>query len=91
MPNRGNGKDIILQAFHWNLVKTQGDGTIDGRDVSWYRILTESADRIASFGFTIIYLPPPWRDDSAWESNGKHGGGEGYYWHVFDLDSRYGT
>ena len=91
MPNRGNGKDIILQAFHWNLVKTQGDGTVDGRDVSWYRILTELADRIASCGFTIIYLPPPWRDDSAWESNGKHGGGEGYYWHDFNLDSRYGT
>ena len=37
---------------------------------------------------TIIYLPPPWRDDSSWE----HGGGEGYFWHdAFDVDTYYGT
>ena len=91
MSGRGNGKDVMLQAFHWNLVKTQGDGTLDGRNISWYRILTDSADRIASCGFTVIYLPPPWRDDSSWDNAGKHGGGEGYFWHDFDLDSRYGT
>ncbi len=91
MHNRGNGRDIILQAFHWNLVKTQGDGTMDGRGKSWYAVLREALDRIAQSGFTILYLPPPWRDDSCWESNGRHGGGEGYFWHDFDLDSRYGS
>jgi len=87
----GNGSDVILQAFHWNLVKTQGTVTIDGRSVSWYAILEASMTHIASCGFTVLYLPPPWRDDSAWEHDGKHGGGEGYYWHDFILDSRYGT
>ena len=91
MASRGSGKDIILQAFHWNLVKTQGTGTMDGRDVSWFAVLTDMAGRIAESGFTVVYLPPLWRDDSAWEGNGRHGGGEGYFWHDFDLDSRYGT
>ena len=88
---RGDGRDVILQAFHWNLVKTQGTGTMDGRDQSWYRVLTTMADEIAAIGFTVVYLPPPWRDDSAWESGGRHGGGEGYFWHDFDLDGRYGS
>jgi alpha-amylase len=88
---QGNGRDLILQAFHWNLVKTQGTGTMDGRDVSWYRVLRDHVDAIVALGFTIAYLPPPWRDDSSWEFEGRHGGGEGYFWHDFDLDSRYGT
>lgn len=88
---RGNGRDIILQAFHWNLVKTTGDGTIDGCGKSWFRILTGLADRISKAGFTVVYLPPLWRDDSLWWSGGRHGGGEGYFWHDFDLNSRYGT
>jgi glucan 1,4-alpha-maltotetraohydrolase len=91
MAERGDGRDIILQAFHWNLVKTRSTGTIDGCPESWYAILTRKAGEIAGSGFTIAYLPPPWRDDSDWECNGKHGGGEGYFWHDFDLDSRYGT
>jgi glycosidase len=88
---RGDGRDILLQAFHWNLVKTQGTGTLAGSERSWYRILEDMADAIADLGATIVYLPPPWRDDSEWASDGKHGGGEGYFWHDFDLDSRYGT
>lgn len=88
---RGNGKDILLQAFHWNLVKSQGDGTIDAEDLSWYEILNSMVKDISKLGFTIVYLPPPWVDDSRWESNGKHGGGEGYFWRDFDLDSRYGS
>ena len=75
---RGNGKDIILQAFHWNLVKTKGTGTMDWKHESWYKVLTNMADEIADIGFTIVYLPPPWIDDSHWENEGKHGGGEGY-------------
>jgi len=87
----GDGRDVILQAFHWNLVKTQGTGTMDGRPQTWYQVLTGMVDAIAGFGFTIVYLPPPWRDDSSWSAHGVHGGGEGYFWHDFDLDSRYGT
>lgn len=88
---RGDGRDVILQAFHWNLVKTQGTGTVDGRSRSWYAVLLDTLDRIVAAGFSVLYLPPPWRDDSAWSAEGKHGGGEGYFWHDFDLDSRYGT
>ncbi len=88
---RGDGRDVILQAFHWNLVKTRGTGTIDGGKESWWRILLGLADRIADLGFTLVYLPPPWRDDSEWSKGDVHGGGEGYFWHDFDLDSRYGT
>ena len=91
MVSRGNGKDIILQAFHWNLVKTTGDGTLDGLEKSWFSILAELTDKIADAGFTIVYLPPLWRDDSIWSSGGRHGGGEGYFWHDFDLNSRYGS
>jgi len=89
--NKGNGKDVILQAFHWNLVKTAGDGTMDGQLKSWYATLEGMAGCIAEAGFTVVYLPPVWRDDSSWEHNGKHGGGEGYFWHDFNLNSRYGT
>ncbi len=88
---RGNGKDIILQGFHWNLVKTAGTGTLDARGESWYSILKSKMKEISEIGFTILYLPPPWVDDSYWEGNGKHGGGEGYFWRDFDLNSRYGS
>ena len=88
---RGTGRDVVLQAFHWNLVKTQGTGTIDGCSESWYEILRNRAPEIAELGFTIVYLPPPWVDDSRWEAGGQHGGGEGYFWRDFDLNSRYGT
>jgi alpha-amylase len=88
---RGNGRDIILQAFHWNLVKTKGTGTMDGETKSWYKTLEAMAARISELGFTVVYLPPPWIDDSLWEKDGKHGGGEGYFWRDFDLNSRYGT
>lgn len=88
---RGDGRDVILQAFHWNLVKTQGTGTVDSGPRSWWRILRDEVDAIVDLGFTIVYLPPPWRDDSEWRDGDRHGGGEGYFWHDFDLDSRYGS
>lgn len=88
---RGDGRDAILQAFHWNLVKTQGTGTLDGGSVSWWRTLAGMVDRIAALGCSLVYLPPPWRDDSAWSNGDVHGGGEGYFWHDFDLESRYGS
>ncbi len=88
---RGNGQDILLQAFHWNLVKSHGTGTLDQQDKTWYQILIQKAKEIAEMGITIVYLPPPWIDDSKWEKDEKHGGGEGYFWRDFDLNSRYGT
>ncbi len=88
---RGNGKDILLQAFHWNLVKTKGTGTLSQSSDSWYQILINRVDDIYELGATIIYLPPPWIDDSEWHSGDKHGGGEGYFWRDFDLNSRYGS
>ena len=87
---RGNGRDILLQAFHWNLVKSHGTGTLDSQNESWYKILTNMAKVVGDLGATIIYLPPPWIDDSKWEKEDKHGGGEGYFWRDFDLNSRYG-
>ena len=69
---RGNGKDIILQGFHWNLVKTAGTGTLDSRGESWYSILKSRMKEISTIGFTILYLPPPWVDDSHWDGNGTH-------------------
>lgn len=87
----GNGRDVILQAFHWNLVKTQGTGTMDGRPETWYQLLLGQVERIAELGFSVVYLPPPWVDDSEWYADGKHGGGEGYFWRDFDLNSRYGS
>jgi hypothetical protein len=88
---RGNGKDVLLQAFHWNLVKTSGTGTLSLKNESWYQTLIRKADEIVGLGITILYLPPPWIDDSEWKSGDKHGGGEGYFWRDFDLNSRYGT
>lgn len=88
---RGSGKDIILQGFHWNLVKTKGTGILNKGNDSWYKILKSKLPEIKDHGFTILYLPPPWVDDSHWEGHGKHGGGEGYFWRDFDLNSRYAT
>jgi alpha-amylase len=87
----GNGEDVLLQAFHWNVVKTRGTGTQDGKGETWYEMLARRAEDIANMGITIVYLPPPWRDDSHWENAGQHGGGEGYFWQDFDLNSRYGS
>jgi len=83
--------DIILQAFHWNLTKTCGTGTIDGLDESWYKILLDKLTQIKKAGITVLYLPPPWIDRSNWSSDEGYGGGEGYFWSDFDLNSRYGT
>lgn len=84
----GGGTQILLQAFHWNIVKTSGQQTLSG---DWYSTINGMLDTIKNAGFTALWLPPPWRDDSYWSSNGVNGGGEGYYWHDFDLNSRYGS
>lgn len=79
------GDEIILQGFHWNVVRTNnGD---------WYDTLKNMASTIASDGFTAVWMPPPWRDFSSWSDPqaGTSGGGEGYFWHDFDKNSQYGS
>jgi hypothetical protein len=104
---KGDDKDdwsgAIIQGFHWNLVKTQGNGTLgNGYDASrtWYDLLKDTVPEIADIGFTAIWMPPPWKDDSKWWGDGGYpmGGGEGYFWHDFSRsesyainNSRYGT
>jgi alpha-amylase len=75
----GDGRDIILQGFHW----ASHAGVVDGQArKSWYRILAENAPAINSAGFTWVWFPPP--SDSL--------ASEGYIprrWNV--LDTRYGS
>ncbi len=79
------GDEIILQGFHWNVVRTAPN--------NWYNILKDKAPTIAADGFTSIWMPVPWRDFSSWSdsSNGTSGGGEGYFWHDFNKNGRYGS
>ena len=80
----GAGNEIILQGFHWNASRMP---------TAWYATLKQMAPTIAADGFTSIWMPPPWRDDSSWKDDktGASGGGEGYFWRDFDKNSRYGT
>jgi alpha-amylase len=77
----GDGKDILLQGFHW----ASHSGVLDtksGMKKTWYTILKENARDIRSGGFTWVWFPPP--SDSATN--------EGYLprkWYVFE--SHYGT
>jgi alpha-amylase len=50
----GDGRDIILQGFHWRAHRGAGDGRR-----SWYRVLQENAGRIRAAGFTLVWFPPP--------------------------------
>ncbi|MET1079108.1 MAG: glucan 1,4-alpha-maltotetraohydrolase domain-containing protein [Pseudomonas sp.] len=77
------GDDIILQGFHWNSIRTSPNG--------WYASLAERARSIAADGFTTIWMPVPWRDFSSWRDGSVSGGGEGYFWHDFNKNGRYGS
>jgi len=79
------GDEIILQGFHWNVVRTAPN--------NWYSTLASMAPSIAADGFSAIWMPVPWRDFSSWSdsSNGTSGGGEGYFWHDFNKNGRYGS
>ena len=81
----GSGREILLQGFHWNSSREPAPG--------WYARLEGQARQIADDGFTLIWMPPPWRDESQWSDpqKGTSGGGEGYFWRDFDKNSRYGT
>ncbi len=78
-PYIGNGREILLQGFHW--ASHQGVRDAHGHK-SWYRLLEENAPAIKSAGFTWVWFPPP--SDSL--------APEGYIprrWNC--LDSRYGS
>jgi len=77
------GDEIILQGFHWNVVREAPN--------DWYNRLREMAPTIAADGFSAIWMPVPWRDFSSWSEGGNSGGGEGYFWHDFNKNGRYGT
>ncbi|MCF4998617.1 DUF1921 domain-containing protein [Pseudomonas syringae] len=78
----GSGEEILLQGFHWNASRNTE---------KWYSVLSRAAPTIGKDGFTMIWMPPPWADDSEWRSATAQGGGEGYFWHSFDKNSRYGS
>ena len=76
----GDGRDIILQGFHWG--SHQGIKDRDGKRKSWYTVLAESAETIKAAGFTWVWFPPPSDSLSA----------NGYIprrWNL--LDTAYGT
>ena len=83
------GDEILIQGFHWNVVRTANN--------NWYNILNTMTDQtgnsLKDLGVTSIWMPPPWRDWSSWSdaTKGTSGGGEGYFWHDWNLNSQYGT
>ena len=81
----GGGEDILLQGFHWNSSRNAPQ--------KWYEVLTQMAPTIGQDGFTKIWLPPAWTDQSSWSdpTSGTSGGGEGYFWNDFDKNSQYGS
>ncbi|WP_434456287.1 DUF1921 domain-containing protein [Stutzerimonas urumqiensis] len=79
------GDEIILQGFHWNVVREAPN--------DWYNILRDKASTVSADGFSAIWMPVPWRDFSSWSdpAKGTSGGGEGYFWHDFNKNGRYGS
>lgn len=68
----GSGYEVVLQGFNWE----------SHRSGEWYRKLSKKADEIASWGFTIVWLPPPTDSVSP----------EGYMPRdLYNLNSRYGS
>jgi alpha-amylase len=54
----GDGRDILLQGFHWESHRGATEPGSGGRK-SWYRIISENAATIRQAGFTWVWLPPP--------------------------------
>jgi alpha-amylase len=44
-----NGKDVMLQAFHWDSANQGG---------TWYNMVNNNSERIGSY-FTVVWMPPP--------------------------------
>jgi len=57
-PYIGNGRDILLEGFHWDSHRG-GRDPITGAHKSWYRIIEENAPAIKAAGFTWVWFPPP--------------------------------
>jgi alpha-amylase len=53
----GDGRDILLQGFHWASHQGSFDHATRTRK-SWYRILQENASAIKAAGFTWVWFPP---------------------------------
>jgi len=53
----GDGRDILLQGFHWASHSGVPDGQRNKR--SWYRTIQDNAETIRSAGFTWVWFPPP--------------------------------
>jgi alpha-amylase len=54
----GNGRDILLEGFHWESHQGGRDPAIGDRK-SWYQIIKENAQAIKAAGFTWVWFPPP--------------------------------
>jgi len=83
----GNGREVLLQGFHWNSSRVTG---------GHYNDIASKAGAISNLGVSIVWMPPPWNDWSSWGNgnsswDGSGGGGEGYFWGTFDKNSRYGS
>jgi alpha-amylase len=52
----GDGRDILLQGFHW---ESHRGATDHGVRKSWYRIIQENAEAIQRAGFSWVWFPPP--------------------------------
>ena len=72
-------------------MKTTKTGSQQAERDSWYGHLFRNVGPIKEAGFSVVYLPPPWRDRSIWRNADSYGGGEGYYWSDATLESLYGS
>lgn len=52
----GDGREILLQGFHWRSHAGARDAT--GVHRSWYRIIRENAAAIRNAGFSWVWFPP---------------------------------
>ncbi|MGL4550282.1 MAG: alpha-amylase C-terminal beta-sheet domain-containing protein [Gemmataceae bacterium] len=53
---QGDGRDIILQGFHWK--SHLGARNSNGATKPWWRIVRENAPAIRHAGFTWVWMPP---------------------------------
>src|SRR5262245_3562503 len=54
----GDGRDVLLQAFHWASHQGAADAATGARK-SGSPILSGSAEAIRQAGFTRVWMPPP--------------------------------
>ncbi len=54
----GDGRDVLLQAFHWHACAGSWDPARRTRK-NWYQIIQENAPHIKEAGFTLVWFPPP--------------------------------